>query len=327
MMAWLYDMVTEDEHGRAPQFAEQSALYRMAALRFEVEREHGTDAEQQAVSCRAHVAALPRANRKDISAITVYEPAFRAITNVLSLGRLAEVDGATAWHRPAAAVTWYYSAYAALLALFAANGQKVGDNHAAARKSYVSAWQVRMPHPFNMVGVRSSGEKYEVKLPSNVTAVKYDIRNAFVPQQVNAQGILLSYLQGTCDWYAERTKSNLLRQHNQFTDFRKSKAKELRDAALEERIGFMHCAYRYRGKANYRDGVFLTYSQRELTVAPTFLESLAVTARFLALFALVMIESFRGAAELRTFLADVDQNLRGVGRLANRDAFWRHVLA
>src|SRR5205814_1137205 len=178
-MAWLYDLVTSDEHGRAAQFAEQSALNWMAALRFEVEHQHGADAEQQVASCRAHVAALPQINRKDVAIITVYELAFRAITNALSLIRLAEVDGATAWHRPAAAVTWYYSAYAALGMLFAASGQEVGDNHAAARKSYVSSWQARMPHPFNMVGVRSSGEQYDANLPSHPSAVKYDIRNAF----------------------------------------------------------------------------------------------------------------------------------------------------
>jgi hypothetical protein len=43
-------------------------------------------------------------------------------------------------------------------------------------------------------------------------------------------------------------------------DFRTKKAQALRDERLAAKsLGFMHQAFRYRGKANYRDALFLTY--------------------------------------------------------------------
>ena len=47
------------------------------------------------------------------------------------------------------------------------------------------------------------------------------------------------------------------------TDFRKQAARSLRDAAYARRgIAFLHQASRYRGKANYRDAIFLAYTER-----------------------------------------------------------------
>jgi hypothetical protein len=324
-VAWLYDLVTADERGRAPQFAEQSSLNWVAALHFEVEREHGKTTAEQVASCRALVESFPRVDRKDVRIVAIYEALFRGITNVLSLQRLAQIDGATAWHRPSATVTWYYSLYASVAALFAAIGQPVSDNHMAASRTFANSWQSKSPHPSNMVALQGSGETYDLQLPTYRAATKHDIRDAFVFAAPAAQGIILSYLSGTCDWYADRTKTNVLRANKQITNFRTAKAKMLRDAALEKRIGFMHCAYRYRGKANYRDGVFLTYSPRELAVAATFLTALGAISRFMLLFTLIAVESIRGTRELHTFLEDVEHNLRGAKRLSSHEAFWRHL--
>jgi hypothetical protein len=321
-MGWLYNLIVADEGARAPQFAEQSAINWADSIRFEVEREHGVSVAEQALSVRLineNVKLLPGRN---IRKLDVYEALFRAVTNVLSLQRTGALDP-VAWHRPAAAVTWYYTVYSCATAMFAAMAQPVSDNHTAARRLYATMLQERMPHPFNMVAHRRTGEKYAVMLPDYPKATKYDIGGTFVPSAAVAQGMLLEYLSGTSRWYATRTKDGVLRQNRgKFDSFHTAKAREARDKALEAKVGFLHCAYRYRTKANYRDGVFLTYGKRELSNAPRFITALAISARFLTMFTLTFVEHLLGSGDMRAFIQDLELNVRSRAQIATGNDFW-----
>lgn len=89
-------------------------------------------------------------------------------------------------------------------------------------------------------------------------------------------------------------------------------AREERNRKLQKEIGFLHCAFRYRGKANYRDAIYLTYGTREPSAMPNFLEDLAATSKFFVVLALSFAEQQYNTAEVVTFLADVRQHLRGI---------------
>jgi len=57
-------------------------------------------------------------------------------------------------------------------------------------------------------------------------------------------------------------------------------AKQLRDDKLRGRsAGFLHQAFRYRGKANYRDALFLTYEARVGKVIEGFIHDLEIVLR------------------------------------------------
>lgn len=67
--------------------------------------------------------------------------------------------------------------------------------------------------------------------------------------------MLLQYLLGTAGHYAERTKKQLSLQFP--GGFKSAAARAARDGRLEKALGLIHCAFRYRGKANYRDALYL----------------------------------------------------------------------
>jgi hypothetical protein len=58
-------------------------------------------------------------------------------------------------------------------------------------------------------------------------------------------------------------------------DFRTGPAKMLRDAAYRKRsIAFLHEASRYRGKANYRDAIYLAYGKSVPRLLEGFIDDL-----------------------------------------------------
>ena len=74
----------------------------------------------------------------------------------------------------------------------------------------------------------------------------------------------MSYISGTAKHEAEKVE-NKVRRNNDFkalgvSNFRGQRARELRDKALQKGcVNFLTQSFRYRGKANYRDSVFLCY--------------------------------------------------------------------
>ncbi|MEY9593066.1 hypothetical protein ABIA06_005357 [Bradyrhizobium yuanmingense] len=79
-----------------------------------------------------------------------------------------------------------------------------------------------------------------------------------------AWGCCAEYLSGTAGWERSNVEERV-RETAQFkalgvSDFRTKAARELRDISYVLRgISFLHQASRYRGKANYRDAIYLAY--------------------------------------------------------------------
>ena len=70
------------------------------------------------------------------------------------------------------------------------------------------------------------------------------------------------YLSGSAKWYAWKTTEEVRKSPAYkalgVSDFRTKAARSLRDACLSPRtMGFVHQASGYRGKANYREALFL----------------------------------------------------------------------
>jgi hypothetical protein len=64
------------------------------------------------------------------------------------------------------------------------------------------------------------------------------------------------------------------------SDFRTKAARGLRDAAYARNgIAFLHQASRYRGKANYRDAIFLAYGSSVPTLLTHFVDDMLVVLK------------------------------------------------
>jgi len=80
-----------------------------------------------------------------------------------------------------------------------------------------------------------------------------------------AAGICCSYLSGTAEWYRKKVEINIKGskdfKEKKYANFKSSGARKLRDSILSQKsCCFLHEAYRYRGKSNYRDITYLTYT-------------------------------------------------------------------
>ena len=136
--------------------------------------------------------------------------------------------------------------------------------------------------------------------------------------------MLLGYLSGTAAYYADEAKERI-RAEGKYQVFRTQEAKAVRDKRLLAEIGFLHCAYRYRGKANYRDAVYLTYGSTVPPESAEFIEDLAIVSRFYFLCAVAFTKRRVGAELIQEFSADLARNVRSLDKDDPQMYFWEGV--
>lgn len=319
---WLYEEVLKVDADREPQFAVQSAFNWMKALRTEIEGEHGLTATEQYASCTAHFIQAMQPAATPAATGQVFEPLYASLVYAVSLSMAAERLQDVLPAQPTAVVTWYYAQYFSARAMLASVGQEVDDTHMAVARAVANNLANALPHPLNMRAVRKSGEAYAPSLPAKPQAAPFDLLQSISGDRSRAQGMLLQYLNGTADFYADKTKDRL-RANHKLRDFRTKVARQLRDKALERQLGFHHCAFRYRGKANYRDAVFLTYGSRVPSAATAYLADLAAVARFSFLCAVAFVGRRVGQSDVRLFASDLLANLRGLDVSNPAMYFWK----
>lgn len=320
MTTWLYEKVLEVDPDREPTFASQSAVNWMAALRHEVEAEHGFNPADQLNSYRTFFRQTPQQKRSVASLAPVFEPLFSSLSGAMALKRLS-LHKHPPWIRSTATVCWYYSIYGASRALFAANGQDPKENHSAAMRTFASSLQRSIPHPFNMVARRTRGERYDAELPTHPGATAFNLSSNFLPERELARGMLLQYLSGTAAWYAVRTKERLCLERR-FDHFRTKSAQAERDRRLESSVALLHCAFRYRGKANYRDAIYLSYGTRQPREAQNLVANLASVASSFCLLTAAFVEKRLGPAHVRTFFQDIRIHTFEIETADPSELFW-----
>lgn len=323
MPSWIYRDVLGLDEDQRPAFALQSTLNWARALTYEIRAAHGATSADWVASFRATLAPTVRPPATPMALSESIEPLIASITSALSLGSVEQLGRTSPWIRPGAVVTWYYALYGAVRSMLASVGQPSGDDHRTTMRTFQGNLAGRMPHPFNMRARWLRNEAYEVTLPSNPGAASFDLIRGFEDNSACAQGMLLQYLTGTASHYAERTKGQLAQRFP--NGFRTAAARAARDARIEKELGLMHCAFRFRGKANYRDALYLSYGQRNPAAGERFIEDLKVSAQAMALIAIVMLGRTRGAQTATSLRDDLSQSLRGVTALPPEERFWEAV--
>lgn len=81
-------------------------------------------------------------------------------------------------------------------------------------------------------------------------------------------------------WEAEeRVKNSKEFKALNVENFRKKVAQELRDKTLDKgQVNFLIQAFRYRGKANYRDSIFLSYGNNNKNTIEQFVNDLNIVS-------------------------------------------------
>jgi hypothetical protein len=243
---------------------------------------------------------------------TVCEQLLFVLNQIAALQALASASNKADVARTAI-VAWYYGVYSAASAMTAAMDGSFQDNHAeTARK-----WQERFPaknlamHPF----ADCLSNVVPTTVDTELAPVRGRGQHSLVNKPTTAQeawGCCAEYLSGTAGWerwiVEERVRETPAFKALGVSDFRTKGARELRDAAYARRgIAFLHQASRYRGKANYRDAIFLAYGTSVPTQLSGFVDDLLVVLKAFAAMAGAYCSLRVGKVAWTEFIEDLDR--------------------
>jgi len=328
MTYWLYQQIISDDSDREPQLALQSTINWVRSLAFEIAEEHGNSARGQYESCLRLFRGNTQGGGSSLGLQAVFEPLFSTLTNALSVvsSSLGGDTDPRPWAVPGVVVSWYYAFYTAMRSMLAASGVNAPDTHSAVMRAVGASLRTKLPHPLNMHAGWIRNEDFSKELPEYPGMGSRDLTVAFSPTRQYAQEMLLGYLSGTRRREVDKVKKRISAKHG-FTNFRTSEARTARDEAIRsESYNFMHCAFRYRGKANYRDAIYIAYGARELLHRDEFLRSLAESAKFAFVCALAFARVRLGKDAPGEFIADLSANLRGASAGRDDELFWKDLL-
>ncbi len=214
---------------------------------------------------------------------------------LLSLHQLAALESMTTVPRQAdivrvASVAWYYGVYAAATAMVAAQEGAVHDTHAKTAKTWDRqlVQQGLTLHPFDL----RVSTLIEATAKEEIDAIRRRPAKNLIhePTSVDeAHQAICGYLSGNVSWWAWRVKEDLKRSPEfkalNVSNFRTTKARSLRDERLGRQcISFLHQAIRFRGKANYREALYLAHGTSVESVVSGFPSDMAFVLRgFLAM--------------------------------------------
>ena len=211
-------------------------------------------------------------------------------------------------------IGWYYGIYSAASAMIAAQDGSLQDDHSGT----ATVWD----HQFGMKQMVMEPFSYRVstlvKNSADIEIKNLRAGNGFLlnskPIDANqAYGACCTYLSGSVDWWKWKTEQNL-KSSREFkilgvSDFRTKKAQALRDARLAGKsTSFLHQAIRYRGKANYREALFLGYGNHTEKLLSGYMDDLtAVLSGFLSM-AGAFVSKRIGKKLWDEFLDDLENN-------------------
>ena len=246
------------------------------------------DEDINAASMKNHCAVVTKGTLSDQAINTVFEQLLMSLHHLASLKAMGTLAQRTDTAR-SAIVTWYYGIYHAASAMIAAQDGAYQENHGETANTWDRQFSGRpyVPRPFNYRVTTLVGKDVDAEIAAyrGNNTFKLD-HTAVNPQQ--AFGACMSYLKGSADWRTGYFEEDLKRRELKklgLENFRTKNAREIRDERLKGKaLGFVHQAFRYRGKANYREALFISYGQHvEPMLEDFYVDMFSVLQAFLCM--------------------------------------------
>lgn len=310
MEKWYLNKLYEETYQPTVRFAFQGTVNWMRALAISVEDE---SFNQQLEIIYKNV---KRRNYNKNADLIAFENILMSIHNLHSIQSINNCISNPYSIARTQIVSWYYTIYYASSAMIGASSGTVQETHTNTAK----VWQTEfikkdlVAHPFSL----SLNTLIEKIVKESID----DFRDGNVftldnyPTDINeSYGAIISYLNGTAKykkWQSEEEikKSKEFKQLK-VDNFRTKKARELRDEKLSKGIvNFLVQAFRYRGKAHYRDSVFLSYGDNREVELKQFNKDLEIVAKAFLKMASKYVQLRVKKNDWNKFLEDLDNNLR-----------------
>ena len=263
MTQWLYQRFREEGVRTRPSYSLLGAANWVNALSVLCPEDSFSD---EALSL-FYKGKVSRRKVNRTSDTVVFEQMLMGFHQLSALHRISALSGNPYDLIRTAIITWYYGIYYAGSAMIAAQDGSHQDDHTGTARAWDSqiASQNYAVFPFSLRTTtlikKHYGQEIDRLQPDPDPAY-----NLLLPAQTEEQAFLicLSHLRGTADWRREHEEF-VVKRSKEFkqlgcSNFRKREAQKIRDRHLEKKtLGFLHQCFRYRGKANYRDAMYLSY--------------------------------------------------------------------
>lgn len=311
MPNWLLDRLFDHPGQPTPRFAFQGTMNWMRALAILASTgELGGDELKQ------HYSRIQRRQTNATADTFAYEMLLMSHHNTASLGaftspRINHYDVVRA-----GIVAWYYATYYACKSMIAAASGSDLQTHAKTAR----VWQADIVEN----GLAIGPFRYVLNdlTPASVTTEIANLRgqnshdlNTRPDDEESAYGAIVSYLKGTAE-YARWQVEEEVRSSREFRalgvdNFRTKAAREIRDNKLSrEKVNFLIQAFRYRGKANYRDSIYLSYGADNSDTVTEFVSDLSLVAAKFVTMACHYVSRRTEKGTWQSFVGDSNANFR-----------------
>lgn len=212
-------------------------------------------------------------------------------------------------------VAWYYGVYAAASAMITAQAGSFHDTHTTTADVWdhqIAARGLIVP-PFDARISTLVKNEAKLELDKLLSVPRFKL-GGHTPETLDeALGAFHAYLSGNADWWYWKTPEDVRKSPGfrslKVSDFRKKAARELLNNSLSNRsMGFLHQAFRYRGKANYRDALFLGYGKTTETTLAGYIDDLSIVLDAFVTCAGVFCSRRIGKGVWNEFIDDVKEN-------------------
>ena len=306
---WLLNKLFTHADQPKPRFAFQGTVNWMRGLAILVDGQFSHQKLQQFYQ------STQRRQPNEQADALAYECLTMSIHNVSALDAMEVVENPYSIVR-SAIVAWYYATYYAAKAMLAASSGTDPQTHASTGRVWqseiVAGGLVKAPFDLSITGIT----------PNNVRQVMTTLRGGnthdLSTEPMNedmAKGAVYSYLKGTAEYeqwrLEEMVKGSREYRQGGFTSFRSNEAKALRDAKLNPaHVNYLVQAFRYRGKANYRDAIYLSYGRDDTDKLLQFVSDLSTVAVAFSLMAAHYVAKRVIRNDWSKFITDLEEHAK-----------------
>jgi uncharacterized protein (UPF0332 family) len=306
---WLLNKLFTHRDQPTPRFAFQGTVNWMRGLAILTENHFSYENLSQFYQL------VQRRGANEEADALAYEYLTMSLHNVSAINSMEQIENSYAIVR-SAIIAWYYASYYAAKAMLAASSGTDPQTHAAAGKIWqselVDAQLVKLPFNLSISDIT----------PSHVKEVMSNLRDGnthdLTIEPTNremALGAAYSYLKGTTEYeqwrFEEQVKDIPAYKQGGFNNFRSNAAKALRDAKLRPaHVNFLVQAFRYRGKANYRDAIYLSYGRNDTDRVRQFVSDLGVVSSAFSLMAAHYIAKRVVRNDWKSFAGDISEHAK-----------------
>lgn len=309
MAEWLLNRLFDAKSQLIPRFAFQGTLNWMKALALLVSSAEFSDELAIRYTNVEHRAPNPAADTQ------ICENLLIAMHNIAALTAINKNDDRYDLVR-SAIVAWHDSIYSSTSAMVHAASDINPKDH----RSVAIAWHNDIIksglaiHPFGLSLDTLVGAEVEKRV-KELRGDNPHVLDRSPNSLEEAWGASYSYLKGTADYeralIEEKVKDDVDFKKLGVDNFRTKHAREFRDAALSEGVvNFLIQAFRYRGKASYRDSIYLSYGDGRPHAINQFTENLETVAKAHMQMAIHYAIRRAEKATWDDFVNDMENNLK-----------------